>query len=541
VTRPNERTLVSVAMLGAVLLTAMSTTIVATAAPSIVRSLEGIELYSWVFSGYLLTMTVTTPLYGKLADIYGRKPIFMVGIGLFLLGSLVCGLATTMEQLVLFRLLQGVGAGAVHPIALILAGDLFPLEQRARIQGFFSGMWALSSLLGPLIGGFIVATLPWQWVFWVNVPAGIGAALLMGVTLRETVAHRRDHQLDWAGAAAVAVGVSAFLVALFDLSGTAPGNPFGAGPLLVVAAVALAFFLWWERRAPEPLLSLDLFRVRVIAVGGVLIFIGGLTVQALTSYSTLFVQGVLGGTPVEAGLALLPMDILWMLGAGLAGRLILRFGYRATVGFGMTLAVVGSFGLAFVGAGTPTLGSLDLSFLGPKAPILVFALVLGITGLAFACIIPVITIAVQNAVDWGQRGVATATNIFFQTIGRSVGVAVLGVALNVQLLALLGEAAAGGGTRVGAVGQLLEPTQRAALAPAVEAALQNALQQALHGVWVLTGLTALVGLLIARLMPGGRAAEHVGAAQGAPAPAPEPPRSPQPEGAASGAPTPRPR
>ena len=206
--RPSERALVSVAMMSGILLTAMSTTIVATAAPSIVRSLQGLELYSWVFSGYLLTMTVTTPLYGKLADVYGRKPVYLGGMGIFLLGSLVCGFAASIEQLVLFRLLQGVGAGAVQPIVLTLAGDLFPLEQRARIQGLFSGMWALASLLGPPIGGFIVEGLTWPWVFWVNVPAGLGSALQMALTLHATVTRRRAHHLDWRGALAFGAGLT---------------------------------------------------------------------------------------------------------------------------------------------------------------------------------------------------------------------------------------------------------------------------------------------------------------------------------------------
>lgn len=498
--RPSERALVSVAMMSGILLTAMSTTIVATAAPSIVRSLQGLELYSWVFSGYLLTMTVTTPLYGKLADVYGRKPVYLGGMGIFLLGSLVCGFAASIEQLVLFRLLQGVGAGAVQPIVLTLAGDLFPLEQRARIQGLFSGMWALASLLGPPIGGFIVEGLTWPWVFWVNVPAGLGSALLMALTLRETVTYRRAHHLDWRGALAVAVGVSAFLVALFDISGTAPGNPFGAGPPLALAAVLLAFFLWWERRAPEPLLPLELFRLRIVAVGVMLSFLGGLIVQGVSSYSTLFVQGVLGGTPVQAGLALLPVELTWMLGSWLAGRLILRHGYRAVIGFGMAVAMVGCFATSRVGA---------------EASVGMFAAVLSITGLAFGCIVPIVTIAVQNAVHGSQRGVATATNVFFQTIGRGVGVAALGLALNVQLLALLGEAAAGGGTRVGAVAQLLEPAQRAALAPATEAALRGALEQALDGVWLLMALAALAGLAVVRFLPGGRAAEHVAPARAA--------------------------
>jgi EmrB/QacA subfamily drug resistance transporter len=487
-----NRRLISVAMMSGIFLTAISSTIVATAAPSIIRSLEGLELYSWVFSAYLITMTVSTPLYGKLADSYGRKPIYLGGLTVFLIASLLCGLAQSMPQLVALRLLQGLGAGAIQPIALTLAGDLFPIHQRARIQGLFSSMWALASLFGPPVGGVLIELLSWHWVFWVNVPVGVASGALMAVTLHETVT-RRHHQLDWLGAAAVAVGVSAFLVALFELSGTAPGLPLGPGPLLVLAAGLLIFFVWWERRTPEPLIPLDLLRRRVVAAGAVVVALGGVTMQGVGSFGPLFVQGVLGGTPLQAGYALLPNDVTWIVGSVAASRIILRYGYRAALAVGMSLALLGCVATSFVGA---------------DASIVFFALVLGICGFGFGGIVTPVTIAVQNSVDWAQRGVATATTVFFQSIGRSVGVAVLGVALNAQLVAALGSG--GPGSRVGQVTELLDPAHAATLDPALVATLRQALQQGLHTVFLLMALSVLLGLIVVLLfMPGGRASEHM--------------------------------
>src|SRR5581483_3851305 len=288
--------------------------------------------------------------------------------------------------------------------------------------------------------------------------------------------------------------------------GSAPGLPLGAGPLLVLAALLLAFFVWWERRTPEPLLPLDLLRSRVVATGAVLVALGGVAMQGVGSFGPLFVQGVLGGTPLQAGYALLPNDLTWIVGSVGSSRIILRYGYRAAITAGMSLAL---------------LGCLATSRVGADASILMFGLVLGICGFGFGCIVAPVTIAVQNSVDWAQRGVATATTVFFQSIGRSVGVAVLGVALNAQLLALLGDDGPGQGNRVAAVTELLDPAQTATLDPAVAAALRHALEQGLHGVFLLMGLAALIGLVVVLLcMPGGRAAEHMRAAPVPAAPLP---------------------
>jgi predicted MFS family arabinose efflux permease len=272
----------------------------------------------------------------------------------------------------------------------------------------------------------------------------------------------------------------------------------------------LVFFVWWERRVPEPLLPLELLRSRVVRVGAILVALGGVTMHGVGSFGPLFVQGVLGGTPVEAGYALLPNDLTWIVGSVLSSRLILRYGYRSAIGVGMAFA---------------TVGCLATSRVGADASILLFGLVLGICGFGFGAIVAPVTIAVQNSVDWAQRGMATATTVFFQSIGRAVGVAVLGLALNAQLVATLGsEGTAGQGRRVGMVTELLDPAQRATLDPAVAAALRAALEQGLHVVFLLMGMAALTGLAVALLfMPGGRASEHQRTALATPAAAPDEP------------------
>src|SRR5690349_16049990 len=236
---------------------AMEMTVVSTAMPTVVGDLGGIHYYSWVFTAYLLTSTVTVPMYGKLADLYGRKPVLLLGIAIFLVGSMASGLSTSVGALIAFRALQGLGAGAMQPTALTIVGDIYSLEERARMQGLFGAVWGVAGLVGPLLGGIIVKYLSWRWVFFINVPAGIAAAALLVVALHENVEHRR-HSLDWAGSALLTFGLTALLI------GVQGGRASAAG--LPLAAVSLGIFFFVERRAPEPVLPLDLFRQRVMAV-----------------------------------------------------------------------------------------------------------------------------------------------------------------------------------------------------------------------------------------------------------------------------------
>src|SRR5947209_19524861 len=285
--------LVTLGLMLGTALAALDTTIVGTALPSIVGKLGGITLYSWVFSAYLLTSTSTVPIYGKLADLYGRKPIFLFGTALFLIGSVACGSAQTMEQLIVFRAIQGLGAGAVLPIVLTIIGDIFALEERARMQGFFSGVWGLSSIVGPAVGGLIVDHFSWRWVFYINIPFGLLSAFLLIVSFKEHV-ERKKRRLDYAGTFALTGAIVALLFALLQGGTTWAWDSLPSIGLFATAIVLTTLFLWVERRAAEPILPLTLFDNRIIAIASIGGVVLGIVMFGVTSYVPLFVQGVNG-------------------------------------------------------------------------------------------------------------------------------------------------------------------------------------------------------------------------------------------------------
>jgi len=306
-------------------LASMEITVVATAMPTIVSQLGGLAAYSWVFSIYMLTSTTTVPLYGKLSDLYGRRPIYALAIGLFLAGSLLCGQAQSMPQLIAFRAVQGLGAGGLIPLAFILIGDIFTFEQRARMQGVFSSVWGVSSLVGPLLGGFLVDRISWHWVFYINLVPGLLAGALVWVAWRDAP---RDPNapavsVDYAGAALLTASVIALLLGLFEL-GT------WMSWALLVPAVALGFGLAWvEQRAADPILPLSLFRDRMFAVACLHGILAGCAVFGSTAFVPLFAQTVLGASATVAGAALTPQVIAWTVASIVGGQLLLRLSYRA--------------------------------------------------------------------------------------------------------------------------------------------------------------------------------------------------------------------
>jgi EmrB/QacA subfamily drug resistance transporter len=265
--------IVTIALMLGMSLASLDTTIVGTAMPSIVGKLGGITLYSWVFSVYLLTSTTTVPIYGKLADLFGRKPLFLFGVTVFLIGSIASGAAQSMEQLIVFRAIQGLGAGAVLPIVLTIIGDIFVLEERARVQGLFSGVWALSSIVGPALGGLIVDHFSWRWVFYINIPFGLLSAFLLIISFKEKV-ERKKLSLDYIGTLTLTGGIVALLFALLEGGTNWAWNSLQSIALFALAALLLILFLYQERRAPEPILPLTLFKNRIIAIssiGGVIL------------------------------------------------------------------------------------------------------------------------------------------------------------------------------------------------------------------------------------------------------------------------------
>lgn len=407
-------------------LAALDVSIIGTAMPTVIGQLGGISLYSWVFSAYLLTSTTTVPIYGRLSDLYGRKPVFLVAAGLFLLGSILCGAAQTMPQLVLFRAIQGLGAGGIVPVTLTILGDIFSVEERARMQGLISAVWGSSAVAGPTVGGFIVDYADWRWVFYINIPFGVAAGVLLWIFLHEEI-ERKRHQIDYLGSLTLTGSITSLLVGLLQVGeGRSWLSPVVALPLLL-AAVLLALFFWIERRAPEPMLPLKLFHHRVIMVAFVAGVLIGVAMFGVQSFLPLYVQGVLGGTAIAAGMVIAPFSIGWSLSSVAAGRIILKFGYRTSVISGLIAMVIASAILQTV----PHNGQLWQAIVSAGG----FGIGMGLSATAFV-------IASQSVVGWSERGIATASVMFARTIGGAIGVAALGTVLSSVMISRLANVAA---------------------------------------------------------------------------------------------------
>jgi EmrB/QacA subfamily drug resistance transporter len=462
-------------------LAALEATAVAAAVPTAVGQMGGVARFSWVFSAYLLTSTTTVPLYGKLADLYGRRHTYHAAVVLFLLGSALSGMAQSLEQLIVFRAIQGLGAGGVMPIATTLVGDLFTLEERGRMQALFSSIWAASSLIGPLLGGLITDALSWRWIFYLNVPFGIASSLILQRYLREEEAGRREHRLDILGTVSLTVGITFLLLAL-----TEGPEVWGWGDprtlaFLAGTVIALAVFFWQEQRAPEPMLPLGLFRNRVISVSGLGNTVIGALLMAMTAYIPIFGQGVLGGSATDAGIILAPVLIGWPIASVVAARSLLKVSYRTMTVAGAALLIVGTVLLARVDAGTG------------RTEVMVSIFVIGL-GLGFSSM-PYL-IAVQNAVPWKLRGVATSTVQFFRTMGGAIGVAALGALFNARLQARAPGLDAN---------EMLDPALRARIPPGTLDRLTGGMLYGLQGIYLVLAGIAIASLAVALLFPRGSA------------------------------------
>jgi EmrB/QacA subfamily drug resistance transporter len=457
---------------------AMEMTVVSTAMPTVVAELGGALHYAWVFTAYMLTSTVTVPIFGKLADLHGRKPVMLIAMAIFLAGSMASGQARTMEQLIVFRALQGIGAGGMQPMATTIAGDIFKLEERAKMQGIFGAVWAIAGLVGPLVGGLIVATLSWRWVFYVNVPFGLLSAAVLTFSLVETIEPRK-HGLDIAGAALLA---GAVVTLLLGTDGVAPWL------LLPAAAVLTAVFLAVEARVAEPILPLALFARRILATSSALSALCGGAMVGLVTFVPLYAQGVLGSSPTEAGTTIATMAVAWPVASALSGRLIRRIGFRALVRAGFLMIGASSLVLAIMVSRGTSAGML-------RVAAALFGFGMGIANTP-------LVIAVQSSVGFSQRGVATASTMFFRNIGGTVAVGVMGVVLARSLLAGALVAGAGQDDRGGAalVARILGPERRS-VAPAVLAAISGDLALGLSRVlWLVSGL-AIAASAVAWLFP----------------------------------------
>jgi MFS family permease len=470
-----HRPLVLAAVMAANFMIAIEATIVSTAMPQIVGQLGALQLYSWVFSAFLLTQTATTVVFGKLADLAGRKTVMLVGIAIFLVGSILCGFAWSMPSLIAFRLVQGIGAGAVQPTAMTIVGDLYSAHERAKIQGWLASVWALSAVLGPLAGGLIIQHFSWAWIFWMNLPVGALAAAGFFAYLHETRSRGRG-RIDHLSAAIFTVAIAAIMA---DLTAFSTSGRYEISLITAVAIIATALFVFQERRSPEPMISLELWGRRPIAAANAASLLCGMVMIGLTSFLPVFVQGVMQDSPLVAGFALSAMVMGWPVGATVGVRFFKRFGVRPVLRVGGALIPAGA--LVFVAISresSPVVAGVGSAIVG-----------LGMGLLSSASII-----LIQEIVDWSERGSVTASFLFARSLGSTFGATVFGAVLNFGLLH------AGG---VGAVtsDELRRLLERGSVGGGVDSELRAALEQSLHLTFVSMFAIALMVAVAAFLVP----------------------------------------
>jgi EmrB/QacA subfamily drug resistance transporter len=486
----NRTIIVTLGIMLSLFMASMEATVIATAMPTIVSQLGGIEIYSWAFAIYMLASTTTVPIFGKLSDLYGRRLVFLVALTIFTFGSILCGLAESMPALVAGRAVQGLGAGGLLPLALTMIGDLFSFEQRAKMQGVFSGVWGVSSIIGPLIGGFLVDRVHWHWVFFINIPASILAMLLVGFGWQSSAQSRSSGRpsIDYAGAALLSIGVISLLLGLQDLA--SPGN----WAMLGLALACFVVLVRVENRAANPMLPVYLMNDRMFAMAclqGVLI---GWTLFGSVTYIPLFVQAVMGTAATTAGATLTPMLLSWVFASIIGSRLLLRFSYRSLALIGMSLVVLGTLSLALISAGTPQ-------------PLLL--LMLASIGVGMGFTIPSFIIAVQSSVARKDLGTATSTLQFTRNIGGTLGVSIMGTVLAFQLGNRL--IAAGLDPDAADVNAIVEGAgEGGAALPEVAGAVQVALGGAIQSAFVLVFIAAVGAWIATALAPSVRASDLAG-------------------------------
>ncbi|BDZ44911.1 MDR family MFS transporter [Naasia aerilata] len=395
-------------------LVALDATIIATAIPSVVRDLGGFSQFPWLFSIYVLAQAASTPICGRLADILGRKPLMLAGIGLFLLGSILCGLAWSMPALIAFRAVQGLGAGAVQPMSITIAGDIYTLRERAKTQGYLAGVWGVASVVGPALGGLFSDLLSWRWIFFVNIPLCLLAAFLLIRSFKEK-AERGSQRIDYPGAALLAAGTALLILGLLEGGQSWAWASAPSIGVFAASVVLLVVFVLVERRTEHPILPLWVFKRRVLLASSVTSLLSGAIVLGLSSYIPTYGQIVLGASAILSGFALAALTLGWPVSASFGGSLYLRWGFRVT---------------ALIGSGLILAGTALTLLLGVDSQLWEVAVFCAIIGFGMGWVVAPTLIAAQSSVEWNERGVVTSTNLFARSIGSAVGVAVFGAVVN---------------------------------------------------------------------------------------------------------------
>lgn len=497
---PKQSRMVVVGVMLGLFLGAVEATVVATALPTIVANLHGLALYSWPMAIYILAAAVTGPLFGKTSDLYGRKKLFLFSLAVFLAASVLSGFANSMVQLVVFRALQGLGAGGVLPLSIIIAGEMFPLEKRAKVQPLFSAMWGIASLVGPPLGMLLTAY-SWRLVFFVNIPFGIISGWLVMKYLIETPEKTPDIKIDYVGGVLLTLGLLAFEIALPEEGGVAisPGRLALLGGSLLV----LLFFVLNERKAREPMLPLQLLRYRIFSSASVCQFLIGMALFGSLAFLPLYTETVLGTGIKGAGEVLTLLLFFWVLFSAMAARLMLRVGYRFLVVTG-TLLVTAGFALL-----------VNISKSGAGAE-MSWAVILMGSGMGW--IMAPLIVAVQSGVPRKNLGIATSALVLFRTAGASLGVSLMGSVMLVrmkQMLAAILPTLSDPAVRQKVTtlftdpAQVMDPLLRTQLPAQTLAAAKSIMTFSLHGVFVAALVAAALSIPAGFFVPGGRAEKHV--------------------------------
>jgi EmrB/QacA subfamily drug resistance transporter len=477
-------------VLGSVMLTtglvALDSTIIATAVPSVVRDLGGFAHFPWLFSIYLLTAAVTTPLYGKLADVLGRRPVMFFGIAVFLLGSVLCGAAWSMLTLIIFRAVQGIGAGAIQPMSMTIIGDLYSVEERARVQGYVAGVWGVASVIGPTLGGVFADYLSWRWIFFVNLPLGLVAAWMLARHLKENVA-RRAHRIDYLGAGLLIGGCTLLILGTLEGGISWAWTSAPSIVIFVLGAAMVTAFVFVEQRAAEPVLPLWVFRHRTLVGGNLTALAIGALVIGLSSYVPNFSQGVLGTSALVAGFVVAAMTLGWPIAATLSGRVYLRIGFRNT---------------ALIGGAVIVAGTVMGALLTEHTTIAMMAVACFVIGVGLGLASAPTLVAVQSVVGWDRRGVVTGTNMFSRSIGSAIGAAVFGAIANTTLEHRFAAAPADVQPSLGSGTDATSIVLKAGNAPAeVAEYVRASLYSATHNVFVALAIVGVCSVVVLMLIP----------------------------------------
>src|SRR4051812_2336806 len=468
----------------AMLLAALDSTIVSTALPTIVSELGGLEHLAWVVTAYLLAQTIVTPIYGKLGDLYGRKIVMQSAIVLFLIGSVLCGLSQNMTELIAFRAVQGLGGGGLVVTTQAVVGDIVPPRDRGRYQGIFGAVYGLSSIAGPLLGGYFTTHWSWRWIFYINLPLGLAALIVLAATL-PSVSRRISHAIDYAGAGLLAVALSSIIL-LSDLGGSAYpwSSPMSIG-LIAVSLLAVLLFVLVERKAKEPVLPMRLFGQQTFVVTSMVGLIVGFALFGSVTYFPLYLQVVKGVSPTASGMQMIPMMGGMLVTSIASGQLISRTGrYKI---------------FPIAGTAVMAVGLYLLSRLTPQSTSLMASLLLLVLGIGLGLVMQVLVIAVQNDVDYRDLGVATSGATLFRLVGGSLGTAILGAIFASRLTANLTRLNPGGAGAGSAQNLSVQTLSR--LPAAARAVYADAFTASLDTVFLVATIACAIGFVLTWLMP----------------------------------------